>query len=159
MTVQAEATMHDACRSVVLWVLSISLAGVGVVALSALLLSGPGDGFEEGKNYGLAKTYPVKIEVGLGKTILGRQFDFTDANVGNGGVVRVPEKDPVGRLNVFREDDSLPVSTVRKDRVKVPGRTIDGVSYPAYEFIEWRFRMRYREFVDLDNIPMVKPKR
>ena len=71
----------------------------------------------------------------------------------------VPEKDPNGIVNNFREDGSIPASSVRKDRVKVLGRTIEGTNYPGYEFLEWRYHMKYREPVDPDNIPTVKMRR
>src|SRR3989338_1590611 len=117
------------------WFLWATLVFAVAILIPAVLFPGPTDGVEEGKTYGLAKTFPVKIEVAPGRTIPGRQFDLTDRGVGIGYVI-VSEKDTNGIVNNFREDGSIPASSVRKDRVKVLGRTIEGTNYPGYEFLE-----------------------
>ena len=116
-------------------------------------MSPVGDGFEEGKEYALAYTYLSYIKMPDETTIQGRTFDFADRNLPRTSVV-VPLRDSNGLLVL--ENRSKP-GTVTKFRRKVPKRIIDGVTYPAYEYIFWGFSFNLKS--EQEFIPLVIPKK
>ena len=133
-------------------ILTITIAGIVTLAMGiglALAIMNNGDGFEEGKSYALAYTYLSDIK-GVGA---GRTFDFADRNLPRVSIV-VPLEDARGPL-VF-ENPNLKPGTVMKKRIKVAKRVIEGIEYPAYEYVIWGFNFNLK--TKQEFIPMVTPK-
>src|SRR3989338_8516815 len=118
-------------------ILVITLVAIAAILGTVLAIMTSGDGFEEGKSYTLAYTYLSDIK-GVGA---GRTFDFADRNLPRTSIV-VPLKDARGPL-VF-ENPNLRGGTVIKKRIKVSKRVIEGVEYPAYEYIIWEFNFTHK---------------
>lgn len=126
-----------------------------VFVLGVQMFSGPDDGIENGKNYRLAATYKVRIEYTAGKTIPGRVFDFADRNLPRTSIA-VPMEDTRG-VPLVRINSKLPPSTVRKMFVQVPQQVVEGVVYPAYEYVLWEYSTASVEIQHIE--PPVVPKR
>lgn len=139
---------------------------VAIIAVGGLInvFSDPDDGVEYDKVYGLAKSFPVEMEMPNGAAIPGRQFDFADRNVPVTSIV-VPDKDPRGvpvvvwdnSLTLMKTKAGKPMGVVRKVLVKVMAREIEGEPYPAYEYPQWRYRLAYVD--EAIHTPRVIPKR
>ena len=141
---------------------------VGCVVAAILIFGGiavtilgfiDNEGIEDGKSYDLAYTYLSDLKIpgvgSLGKgTIPGRTFDFADRNLPRNSIV-VPLRDERGPL-VF-ENASLKPGTVRKQRIKIAKREIEGIKYPAYEYVIWEFNLNHK--TEQKHIPVVTPKK
>ncbi|MBP9822343.1 MAG: hypothetical protein KBC81_02800 [Candidatus Pacebacteria bacterium] len=99
-------------------------------------VSSDSDGIKEGQVYALAYTYKTTIK---GSSVEGRVFDFADRNLPRTSIL-VPVQDGHG-IFLTKENPSLPESTVRKMRVRVPMIKIEGVTYPGYEYVEWQYHL------------------
>jgi hypothetical protein len=130
---------------------------VGALLLVALVvgyqfIGSDSDGIEEGKTYALAATYKAAIK---GSSLEGRVFDFADRNLPRVSIL-VPVKDERG-VAIVRENSNLPPSSVRKVRVQVTRKELEGVVYPGYEYIEWQY---HAATVEIQNVtPLVTPKK
>lgn len=111
---------------------------------------------EEGVPYSLGYTYLVDLEYGDGEGISqrARVFDFADRNLPEKSIV-VPLEDANGILLVKRNSE-LPVNSVQKVRIKIADRNIEGVVYPAYEFVRWEFNPGTTEAQSV--VPKMKPR-
>lgn len=126
---------------------------VALVALiSVITMHSDGDDIEEGKVYALAYTYKSDIK---GSNLQGRVFDFADRNLPRPSIL-VPVRDERG-IELVREYTNMAPSTVRKMRVRIREKVIEGVKYPAYEYVEWQFRFATREVQD--HVPTVIPRK
>lgn len=133
----------------------IGVAVVVVVLLGVQIFSGPDDGIEDGKNYRLAATYKVQIEYAPNRKVPGRVFDFADRNLPRTSIA-VPTADDRG-IPLISVNPNLPKSMVRKTRVQVPSREIEGVIYPAYEYVLWEYNTASVEIQHIE--PPVVPVR
>ena len=116
-----------------------AIAGAIVIVFAFVLggayfMTADSDGIVEGKVYGLAYTYKTDIK---GSTVEGRVFDFADRNLPRTSIL-VPVRDARG-IPLAREVDTMAPSTIRKMRVRVSAVKVEGVLYPAYEYVEWQY--------------------
>lgn len=127
--------------------------GVVVILIIAAIpfMRSDSDGIEDGKTYALAMTYKTTIKNG---NVEGRVFDFADRNLPRTSIL-VPIRDERG-VELVKEVDSMAPSTVRKVRIRVPRTVIEGVTYPAYEYVQWQFRYATREVQQ--HVPTVTPR-
>lgn len=146
------------------WFPVACVVAILVMGLGIRMFSGPDDGVEYDKVYGLAKSFPVEMEMPNGAAIPGRQFDFADRNVPVTSIV-VPDKDSRGvpvvvwdeSLTLMKTKDGKPMGVVRKVLVKVLAREIEGEPYPAYEYPQWRYHLAYAD--EPIHTPRIIPKR
>lgn len=130
----------------------IIVGGIIAVGFGGLFyygLFGRGDGIENGKVYGLAYSYKATLKGGTP----ARVFDFADRNLPRTSVV-VPLHDDRG-MSLVRENRSLPPSTIRKVTASVPTRTVEGVIYPGYNYVEWQYHLGVKEPQSV--VPVVTP--
>ncbi|MBI2057557.1 MAG: hypothetical protein HYT63_01040 [Candidatus Yanofskybacteria bacterium] len=130
---------------------TILIVGSGIVIALSYINS---DGFEEGKNYALAYTYLSDIRVPGRGVVAGRTFDFADRNLPRNSIV-VPLSDERGRL--CWEDPLLAPGTVRKSRFYVQEQRVEGITYPGYWVVVWRFNFNTKS--EQKHIPTVIPKK
>ena len=111
---------------------------------------------EEGKVYKLGYTYKAELPIGgtSSGTVEARVFDFQDRNM--------PEKSIIVPLfygngvQMIKLDNFLPEGTVQLERVKFSGGNIDGVEYPAFEFLRWKYNPGITEPQSV--VPKMKPR-
>ncbi len=94
-----------------------------------------GDGIETGRTYALAYSYKAVIKGGT----TARVFDFANRSFPRTSIV-VPLYDDRG-MPLVRENSDLPPSSVRKIVASVPTRTVEGVTYPGYTYVEWQYHL------------------
>lgn len=133
-----------------------ALVGAAVVLIAVFVgyqfTGSDSDGIEEGKVYALAATYKAAIK---GSPLEGRVFDFADRNLPRVSIL-VPVRDERG-VAIVKENPQLPPSTIRKVRVRVSRKELEGVVYPAYEYIEWQY---HAAKVEIQSVtPVVTPKK
>lgn len=125
-----------------------------VVLVGYKWLSSDSDGIQVGKNYQLAYSFLTDIKTSQG-TIPGRQFDFADRNLPRTSII-VPVRDERG-IVIARENYDLPPSTIRKVQGHIPAKTIEGVTYPAYDYTAWEYHFSVKAPQEI--IPTVTPHR
>ncbi|MDP3697221.1 MAG: hypothetical protein Q8R55_04305 [Candidatus Taylorbacteria bacterium] len=135
---------------------SPTMIGVGILLafLAGLWVFYPVASIEEGVPYSLGYTYLADLEVGDGQLERARVFDFSDRNLPEKSII-VPLVDANG-IPLVRRNADLPINTVQKVRIQVPGRTVEGVAYPAYEFVRWEFNPSTTETQSI--VPVIKPQ-
>ncbi len=111
---------------------------------------------EEWKVYKLGYTYLANLDLndGKGGTEAARVFDFSDRNLPERSII-VPLAD-ANSIPLVERNPKLPASSIRKVRIRVAGRTIEGVEYPAYEFVRWEFNPGTTETQSV--VPKMKPR-
>ena len=134
-----------------------TITGIAVIVFAFVLggayfMTADNDGIEEGKVYALAYTYKANLK---GSSIEGRVFDFADRNLPRTSIL-VPVRDARG-IALVREVETMTPSTIRKMRIRVPAVKVEGVLYPAYEYVEWQYRLGTREPQSV--VPTVIPKK
>lgn len=133
-------------------------AGAFVVAailvvggFGAWVMSEPNDGIEEGKDYALASVLQATDKTGKEFALI----HLADRNLPTASFSQYV-KDAAGN-DVVKENPNLQPSTLRKVRIRVPSqKTEDGI-LPAYEFIQYQYRMTFKE--PQAHIPTIVPKR
>ena len=122
-----------------------------LVGFGVLVMSDPGDGIEEGKDYALASVLQSQDKEGREYVLI----HLADRNLPKPSFSQ-RLKDVAGN-DVVKENPTLQLSTLRKVRIRVPSqKTEDGI-LPAYEFIQYQYRMTHKE--PQVNIPTIVPKR
>ncbi len=109
---------------------------------------------EEGVSYALGYTYLVDLEDDDGNFERARVFDFADRNLPERSII-VPLEDANGILLVKRNPE-LPVNSVQKVQIQIAERNIEGVVYPAYEFVRWEYNPGTTEAQSV--VPKMKPR-
>lgn len=109
---------------------------------------------EEGVPYGIGYSYLADLDMGDGQVERARVFDFADRNLPERSLV-VPLKD-LNNVPLVVANFELPVGTVQKVRIMIAERSIEGVVYPAYEFVRWEYRFETTEKQSV--VPVLKPR-
>lgn len=134
------------------WSIGIVFGAVLIIGVT-YLFSGVNDGIELGRDYPLAYTYLTHIKQNDQRTIDGRIFDMADRSLPKPSIL-VPLRDERG-VALTMPNASLKPNTIRKVKIDVPEKTIEGTLYPAYSYIQWQYNTSSSEVQTV--IPTVTP--